>query len=65
MNRQDGRRYPFPVSFREGRPLDDMVREFKRFVVDITLNRAGGNKTKTAELLGISRFSVINNLKDG
>ena len=46
-----------------GQPLDEAVRNLKTFLVKQALRAAGGNKTAAARILGVSRHSVINYLK--
>jgi len=47
----------------EEQALEDSVRDLKVFLVNRALRRTGGNKTAAARLLGVSRHSVINYLK--
>jgi two-component system, NtrC family, response regulator HydG len=49
-----------PVSFREGMSLADV----ERCVILETLRRSGGNKTKTAAVLGISLKTLYNRLNE-
>ncbi len=53
-----------PLTFRvpEGQALEEVVRDFKVFLVNRALRRTRGNKTAAARLLGVSRHSVINYL---
>jgi transcriptional regulator with PAS, ATPase and Fis domain len=46
-----------------GQAMEDVVRDLKVFLVNRALRRTGGNKTAAARLLGVSRHSVINYLK--
>jgi DNA-binding NtrC family response regulator len=45
-------------------PLDDAVRQFERAYIERVLERAGGRRVEAARLLGISRKSLWQKLKD-
>jgi len=67
-----------PVSLREPRPipgshtkkllhgmsLHDAVKQYEKQLILDTLQQTNGSKTKTAELLGISRRSLFNKMKE-
>jgi DNA-binding NtrC family response regulator len=44
--------------------LSDSVRQFEKEMIGEVLLVTHGNKTKTAELLGISRRSLFNKMRD-
>jgi DNA-binding NtrC family response regulator len=51
-----------PILFPEGELLS--LEEIERAAIDHTLERVGGNKTKAAEVLGISRQTLRTKLRD-
>lgn len=54
---------PLMFSVQSGQPLEQAVRDFKRYLVNQALRRTKGNKTAAARLLGISRHTILNYLK--
>lgn len=50
---------PFPLS----RPLNDLVDDMEREIIEQALQSATGNKLQAARLLGISRFALSRHMK--
>lgn len=53
-----------PMSVPVGTTLTDAVEDYKKWMVERTLNACNGNQTRAAELLGIHRSSLNRMLKD-
>ena len=51
---------PLPVASPEGLTLKDMEKE----AIRATLKQTGGNKSKSAKLLGIARQTLLNKIKE-
>lgn len=51
-------KWAFATEFPNGRSLNEITRNLKRSLVIEALRRTGGSRTKTADLLGISRYSL-------
>ncbi len=51
------------MSFSADRPLPDVIAELERSWIQEALQRAGGNKTGAAKLLGISRFALSRHME--
>jgi PAS domain S-box-containing protein len=56
--------WSFTVQFPANRSLSDVTADVRKSLLIEALRRTGGNKTRAAQLLGVSRFSVINYLKE-
>jgi DNA-binding NtrC family response regulator len=56
-------KWAFATEFPNGRSLNDITRNLKRSLVNEALRRTGGSRTKTADLLGISRYSLKHYMK--
>ncbi|MDQ7782139.1 MAG: sigma 54-interacting transcriptional regulator [Desulfomonilaceae bacterium] len=65
LEEKDDERDPLMFRVAEGQPLEEAVKDLKTFLVAHALRRTGGNQTAAARLLGVSRHTVINYLKDG
>ncbi|HMK34109.1 MAG TPA: sigma 54-interacting transcriptional regulator [Desulfomonilaceae bacterium] len=58
-----GKPWSMTLSFPEGESLNAVSRQVKHSLLVEALRRSGGNRTKAARMLGISRYSVINYMK--
>ena len=59
----DGLRESRMFEIPEGKGLNEILADFKKWMIDDSLNRTGGNKSQAARMLGISRLSVIQHIK--
>jgi DNA-binding NtrC family response regulator len=55
--------WSYTVTFPDDRGINAVADEVKRSLVTEALRRSGGNKQNAAELLGISRYSLLRMLK--
>jgi PAS domain S-box-containing protein len=58
-----GEKASFAVSFPEGRSLNEITHDLKRFLVKEALRRSRGSRQGAAHLLGISRYSLKHYMK--
>ena len=55
--------WSYTVGFPTGQTLHDVTRDLKRSLVQEALRRAGGNRQRAAQLLGISRHAFAHQMK--
>jgi DNA-binding NtrC family response regulator len=56
--------YPLPAQLNPIKPLDELLMEVERRLIETALRQARGNKSRAAELLGISRPRLYRRIKE-
>jgi DNA-binding NtrC family response regulator len=51
------------MTFSTDRSLPDVIAKLERSWIEEALQRAGGNKTEAAKLLGMSRFALARHME--